>query len=211
MTAKRQNQNATGESLRLKSITMRNKLKRREKRKDASCPSKKQPRAAEVTTVVLSDSSCSNDDETESASMAAKDTHGSDVAAAAAAAGISAIKVKPLQEHGKAVCAKDIKIAPIFLHAAQHSRSERSSDGELLQKSLLPSHSEDVQRVRSQQRSVSVSTLTERKGCWRGQLSPSALHSCLEEIQTSNPAFPVRAVFSILQRKTSLQDSGDTD
>lgn len=208
MTAKRQNQNATGESLRLKSITMRNKLKRREKRKDASCPSKKQPRAAEVTTVVLSDSSCSNDDETESASMAAKDTHGSDVAAAA---GISAIKVKPLQEHGKAVCAKDIKIAPIFLHAAQHSRSERSSDGELLQKSLLPSHSEDVQRVRSQQRSVSVSTLTERKGCWRGQLSPSALHSCLEEIQTSNPAFPVRAVFSILQRKTSLQDSGDTD
>lgn len=210
MTAKRQNQNATGESLRLKSITMRNKLKRREKRKDASCPRKKQPRAAEVTTVVLSDSSCSNDDETESASMAAKDTHGSDVAAAAAA-GISAIKVKPLQEHGKAVCAKDIKIAPIFLHAAQHSRSERSSDGELLQKSLLPSHSEDVQRVRSQQRSVSVSTLTERKGCWRGQLSPSALHSCLEEIQTSNPAFPVRAVFSILQRKTSVQDSGDTD
>lgn len=208
MTAKRQNQNATAKSLHLKSVTMRNKLKRREKCKDASCPSKNQPRAAEVTTVVLSDSSCSNDDETESASMAAKDTHGSDVAAAA---GISARKVKPLQVHGKAVCAKDIKIAPIFFHAAQHSRSERSSDGELLQKSLLPSHSETVQQVRSQQRSSTVSPLTERKGCWRGQLSPSALHSCLEEIQTSNPAFPVRAVFSILQKKTSLQDSGDTD
>ncbi|XP_073330466.1 ATPase family AAA domain-containing protein 5b isoform X2 [Pagrus major] len=195
MTAKRQSRVASGKSLNLKFLTMLNKLKRSKVCKDASCPSKDQPRAAEVITVVLSGSSLSSE-VPDSTSRAPKDTHGSDVAAG----GFSNIKVNPLQE--QTFCAKGVKIAPIFLRATQHRKSKHGSDGKLhqsaekLQKSVLPPQSEGVQQVRSQ-----PSHLTERK--W----SPSALHSCLEDIRTSNPAFPVRAVFITLQKKSNLQDS----
>ncbi|XP_070827795.1 ATPase family AAA domain-containing protein 5b isoform X2 [Chaetodon trifascialis] len=166
---------------------MRNKLKRTKKSEDASFSSKDRPRAS----AELSGWSCSSE-HTDSAS----------VTTAVPAAAISAREDKPLQER-----IKDIKIAPIFLRTAQHSKSKRSSDVKL-QTALVPAHSEDVQHTKSQRRTASVSHPTQR--C-RGQLSPSALHSCLQEIQTSNPEFPVRAVFSILQRKTSLQDLGSTE
>ncbi|XP_044044944.1 ATPase family AAA domain-containing protein 5b isoform X2 [Siniperca chuatsi] len=196
---------------------MRNKLKRNKTCKDASCPSKDRPRAAEVITLVLSESSCSNDEtsQTDSASQAARDTSGSDVAAA----GFSSRKVQPLQEQRKTFCAKDIKIAPIFMYTKRHSKSKPSSDRKLdqpvdkLQESVPPPQIEDVQLVKSKQRLSTVSHLKERKGSWGGQLSPSALHCCLEQIQTSNPAFPARTVFSTLQKKASkrLQDFGSTE
>lgn len=190
---------------------MRKTLKLGKKCNDASYPSKDQPRTAEM----LTDSSFFND-EADFASSVAKGTHDSDVVAAA----ICARKVKPHPEHRRTVRAKDITIAPISLHTTQHNGSQQSSKGKLdhplekLQKSKLPSQSENVQQVKSQQRSSTVSYqnfLTERKGNWRKQLSPSARHGCLEEILMSNPAFPVRAVFNILQKKTSLQDLGDID
>lgn len=140
------------------------------------------------------------------ASQAAKHTCGSNVR-----------KAKPLQE--QTFCAKDIKIAPIFFRTAQHRKSKQSGDGKLvppverLQKPVLPPQSRGVQQVESQQRFSAVSHLPERKkGSRRGQVPPSALHSCLEDIQTSNPAFPVRTVFSTLQKKASerLQDVGST-
>ncbi|XP_068583050.1 ATPase family AAA domain-containing protein 5b [Cebidichthys violaceus] len=191
---------------------MHNKLKRSNKCKDVLCPSK------EVITLVLSESSYCYDEtspERDSASLAAKDTH----VAASAAAGISIRKATPLQEQRTTFCSKHVKIAPIFFHKTQHGKSKRSVDGKLgrpvekLQESVLPLQIPDVQLVTGRQRLSTYPPLTERTRSRRGQLSPSALHSCLEEIQTSNPAFPVRAVFSTLQRKACerLQDSESTE
>ncbi|KAK9540032.1 hypothetical protein VZT92_002506 [Zoarces viviparus] len=187
---------------------MQNKLKRSKKCKNVLCPSK------EVITLVFSESSCCRD-ETLPERDSAKDTH---VAAAAAAAGISTRKVTPLQEQRTTFCTKHVKIAPIFFRKTQHGKGKRSSDGkpgvpvEKLQESVPPLLIPDVQLVTGGERLSTVPPLTERKRSRRGQLSPSALHSCLEEIQTSNPAFPVRAVFSTLQRKACErpQDSGST-
>ncbi|XP_075946342.1 ATPase family AAA domain-containing protein 5b isoform X2 [Anarhichas minor] len=187
---------------------MQNKLKRSKKCKNVLCPSK------EVITLVLSESSCCHD-ETSPERDSAKDTH-----VAAAAAGISTRKVTPLQEQRTTFCTKHVKIAPIFFRKTQHGKSKRSSDGKLnrrpvekLQESVRPLQIPDVQLVTGGQRLSTVPPLTERKRSRRGQLSPSALHSCLEEIQTSNPAFPVRAVFSTLQRKACErpQDSESTE
>uniref|UniRef100_A0A3Q1F5P5 ATPase family AAA domain containing 5b n=1 Tax=Acanthochromis polyacanthus TaxID=80966 RepID=A0A3Q1F5P5_9TELE len=118
---------------------------------------------------------------------------------------------KQLQEENNALSAKDTKIAPIFLRTRQQSKSKRSSDGEKTQKSVLPPQSDDLQ----------VSHLTGKDdsvlpSCRKGQLLPSALHSCLEEIQTSNPAFPVQAVFRTLQKKASeglqeCESTGETE
>ncbi|XP_022622604.1 ATPase family AAA domain-containing protein 5-like [Seriola dumerili] len=199
---------------------MRNKLKRGRNCKDTPCQSKDQIQTTEVISLVLSESSCSFDKtspEGGSASLAAKDKNGSNTSAAA---GISQ-RVQPLQEKKKQTCcAKGIKIAPIFL---RQSESKRSSNGKLYQpvekpQKPVPPQRDDLRRVKSQRRlSVStVSHLTEKEGIilssWRGRLSPSSLHSCLEEIKTSNPVFPVHTVFSKLQRKASekLRDFGST-
>ncbi|XP_033481293.1 ATPase family AAA domain-containing protein 5b isoform X1 [Epinephelus lanceolatus] len=185
---------------------MRNKLSRSKKCvKDASCPSKDHPRTVDVITLVVSESSCSSDET----------SPGGDTAVAAAG---TSTEVKPLQVQRTSLCTRDIKIAPIFLHAAQHGKRKRSSDGKLhqpvekQQEAELPPQTEDVQLVKSQQHVSTVSHLTERRRSWRGQLSPSALHSCLEEIQTANPAFPALTVFNTLQRKASerQQDFGPT-
>ncbi|KAJ4944084.1 hypothetical protein JOQ06_012631 [Pogonophryne albipinna] len=185
---------------------MRNKLKRSNKCKDAPCTSREQPRTAEVIRLVLSDSSCSYDEtspERDSASLAAGDTH-------VAPAGISTTQVKPLQEQRKTFCPKYVKIAPIFLRTTKQSQSQRSRDVKLdqpadqVQELVLP----DVQLGKSQQRA----SPTERKRSWRAQLSASALHICMEEIQTSNPALSVQTVFNTLQKKASerLQNVGST-
>ncbi|XP_022049522.2 ATPase family AAA domain-containing protein 5b isoform X2 [Acanthochromis polyacanthus] len=173
---------------------MRNKLKRSKAVKDTGSQSKAQ--TSEV--IILSDSSCS-DGET---SRTVGGKHFSNTAA-----GFSERQFKQLQEENNALSAKDTKIAPIFLRTRQQSKSKRSSDGEKTQKSVLPPQSDDLQ----------VSHLTGKDdsvlpSCRRGQLLPSALHSCLEEIQTSNPAFPVQAVFRTLQKKASegLQECEST-
>ncbi|XP_027139360.1 ATPase family AAA domain-containing protein 5b isoform X1 [Larimichthys crocea] len=76
---------------------------------------------------------------------------------------------------------KDVKLAPVFLRAAQHGERK-------LRRPVL----------RPQQQPA------ERCG---GRSPASALHGCLEEIQTtSNPEFPVRAVLNTLQEKASLQE-----
>uniref|UniRef100_UPI0037E72ED4 ATPase family AAA domain-containing protein 5b n=1 Tax=Semicossyphus pulcher TaxID=241346 RepID=UPI0037E72ED4 len=174
---------------------MRNKLKQSKKCRNASFPNKDLPRKDEVV-LVLSESSCSNDE-----------TTAEDVAAAS----ICTRKVKPLPEQRKTFCTKELKIAPIFLLKTQHSNGKRSSDvkrneyEDKGQKSVLPLQCEDVKLVESQQQQLpTISHLTQRNGSCRGQLSVTTLHSCLEEIQSSNPAFPVRALFSTLQKKAGL-------
>lgn len=222
MAAKRQSQNASGH-LSLDFFIMRNKLKRSKNLKDSAYQRKDKKQPTEVITIVLPESSCSNDETSAvgySASLPAKDKYGSN-SAAAAAAGISERKVRPLQEQMRTCSPKDIKIAPIFFRTPRQSKSKVSSDGKLhetiekLQESVPPPQNGDLQRVKSQQglSTARISHLTEKGrfnlSTWRGQLSPSSLHSCLEEIKTSNPAFPVRRVFSILQRKASERQELD--
>ncbi|XP_030590037.1 ATPase family AAA domain-containing protein 5b [Archocentrus centrarchus] len=178
---------------------MRNKLRRVKTVKDSRHQRKDQAQTARV--IVLSESSCSEDE----ILLDAKDKNGSN-----SAPGLSEIHIQRVQETKKTLCAKGAKIAPIFL---QHRK--RSSDGELgqrlrrMQKSELPPQSDNAQPVKSP---PSVSQVTVKDRC-SGQLSPSTLHSCLEEIQTSNPAFPVRAVINSLQKKTSegLQEHALTE
>lgn len=185
---------------------MRNKLKGSANCKYATCQRKDQAQTTEVITLV-SGSSCSDGEvspEKDSTSLSAKHKCGSN---AASAAGFSARTAQPLQDKRKTCCAKDIKIAPIFLRAAQQSKSERSSAGE--PKSVHPPHSDGLQRVKGQQllSTSEVSHLIEEEGpllaTCRGQLSPSVLNIRLEEIQTSNPTFPVQTVFSTLQKKAT--------
>lgn len=64
--------------------------------------------------------------------------------------------------------------------------------------------------VISEQGPPACSPFTHGNRCCRRQLIASALHGCLEEIQRSNPLFPVYEVFSCLQKKVNLQDSGDS-
>lgn len=198
-SAKRQNPNAIGNSSCLNSCTMRQRIKQREKCKDASFRGPEQQGVAEATTIVLSDSSCSGE-ETESASTAIQHAPGSDDVTR-----ISSRKFTPLL-HWKSSCAKDAKKAPLVLQTSPRSEEERSGDGEPHQKSRLFPNEEHMQQTSGQPQ-----TSAPRIERTAQRLLPSVLHRCLEEIQTSNPAFPVRAVFSILQKKTSLQESGDND
>nr|XP_040042118.1 ATPase family AAA domain-containing protein 5b isoform X2 [Gasterosteus aculeatus aculeatus] len=116
----------------------------------------------------------------------------------AAAAGASCRKAPP----------KDVKIAPIFLLKTPHGKTKRRREGRPDRPVEKPQESVRFPRaplVRSETESVNISC--------RGQLSPSAVHICLEEIQTANPAFPVGTVFSTLQKNTGekLQDFGTTE
>lgn len=186
---------------------MRNKLKTP---KDTSCQRKDQAQTNVVITSV-SESVCSTYElspERESTSLTEKEKYGSD---GPSAAGYSAKNVQqPPEEMSR--CVKDIKIAPIFLFT-KPCRSKLSLHGECQpverQKSVLPSHREDFQRAKGQQllSASTVTPLTDNKtsdpSTWKGQWSASALNICLQEIQTSNPTFPVRTVFCTLQKKAS--------
>ncbi|MEQ2283753.1 hypothetical protein AMECASPLE_014864 [Ameca splendens] len=111
-------------------------------------------------------------------------------------------------EEKKSSLCRGFKIAPIFSPTTQHRKHEGRSDAESdrpERKSMPPSQSGDVKSPRT------GSHLTGKRGAvvssWR--LS-SNVESCLEEIQQSNPAFPVPAVFSTLLKKASevQQESG---
>ncbi|MEQ2206715.1 hypothetical protein XENOCAPTIV_002034 [Xenoophorus captivus] len=111
-------------------------------------------------------------------------------------------------EEKKSSLCRGFKIAPIFSPTTQHRKHEGSSDAESDRpehKSMPSSQSGDVKSPRT------GSHLTGKRGAvvssWR--LS-SNVESCLEEIQKSNPAFPVPTVFSTLLKKASevQQESG---
>lgn len=169
---------------------MRNKLRKVKTVRDSNFRCKDVTQTAGV--IVLSESSCSK----EEISLDAKDKNGSN-----SATWLSGTHPQPVPEIRDSLCAKGAKIAPIFLRAIQQRK--RSSDGELdqpldsTQQSVLPLQGDKVQPVK---RPPAVSHVTIKDGC-QGQLSPSVLHSCLEEIQTSNPAFPVQAVLNTLRKK----------
>lgn len=215
VTAKRQSQNASGQSLSY--FTMRNKLKRSKNFTHTTWQSKGQTQATEAETLLLSESSCDGDKTSPEPSAGNK--HGSNAAVAAAAA-ISKREDELLQEQKKKLCcAKDIKIAPIFLRQSESKRSSNSKGKveQPVEKTAGPPQREEARGVKSQhQVSSAVSQLIEEDGfnmsTARSRLSPSALHTCLEEIKASHPAFPVHTVFSALQKKASdnLQDVGAT-
>lgn len=106
-------------------------------------------------------------------------------------------------------CPENTKLAPVFSRRMPKGKSKESGDEELhhpvekLSIVLPPSE---------QQLSTSTVSQTERKESWREQLSSSALHSCLKDIQESNAAFPVQRLFGVLQTKArkALQDGGST-
>ncbi|XP_074549563.1 ATPase family AAA domain-containing protein 5b isoform X2 [Halichoeres trimaculatus] len=195
MMCKRQSQNATTQLSNWMNFTMRNKLRESRKCGDAVFSKRGQLRIDEI--IVLSDSKGSNDEtseEEETAKDASKNT----------------VVGSSTRKNREKINVKDIKIAPIFLHTPQNNRiigSKQDVSAERLQKSVLTPQSKVVQHIEKQQH------LTKRKPSCREKLSASVLHSCLEEIQTSNPAFPVRAVFKTLQKKASegLQASGSTE
>ncbi|XP_072239533.1 ATPase family AAA domain-containing protein 5b [Leuresthes tenuis] len=165
---------------------MRNKLKRSKKVKKTPSKGKDQAQTSEVI-VLVSESSCTDDERRPTAA----------------------------REERSNLCGKGLKIAPIFI---QRKTNKRSSDwnvgqrAEATQKPARGPQNDDVLES-----SPIASYLTSKEGrvvsSWRAQLSPSALHSCLEEIQTSNPAFPVQTVFSALQKKASerLQEDGSAE
>lgn len=100
-------------------------------------------------------------------------------------------RVRP-QQHTKTVCADDNEISP--------------AGG-----NLGPTAGTCRRFVISEQGPPACSPFTHIYRCCRRQLTASALHGCLEGIQRSNPLFPVYEVFSCLQKKVNLQDSGDTE
>ncbi|KAM4603647.1 ATPase family AAA domain-containing protein 5b [Polymixia lowei] len=115
----------------------------------------------------------------------------------------------------------DIKLAPIFLRTTQHISGKGRCKQSLEKRRLLPSSAtasqrHDLQVVKHQHRISPPAhslpsppppppcTLTQRKGkvcSTRRELSVSGQQGCLEEIRLSNPVFPVRRVFSALQKK----------
>ncbi|XP_041641333.1 ATPase family AAA domain-containing protein 5b isoform X2 [Cheilinus undulatus] len=189
---------------------MQKKLKQIRKFKDATTLRNKEKLHTGEVLIVFSESSCSGDEalsEDEPASLVAQKTN-------VASGGNSIRRNKPPPELRETSTTKDIKIAPVFLHTARHRKTKRRSNGKLdepkerLQKSEFPPQSEDVQQVENHHHHVSaVSPLTRREKSCRGHPSASDLHICLEEIQTCNPAFPVRSVFTTLQRKASDRQS----
>ncbi|KAK2816882.1 hypothetical protein Q5P01_025073 [Channa striata] len=190
------------------SFPMRNKLKRRKTREDT------------VTRAMTRESSCSEDAQSAEGACvppSAEDGCGSN--AAAAAADSSASKVQPVQEEKRRRCVADnVRIAPIFLRTTQRGMRKCSKEG---QKSAPPAPGGDSERLGGEQPSSPSPSVCHRiekegalPGTLKGRLSPSSLHICLAEIQTSSPTFPVQAVFSTLQRKAScsphdLESTGD--
>ena len=184
---------------------MRNKLTRSKRRKDAACRRKEQAQTAEVMRSGLSASSCSGDKTSTvdgSASLAARDENGPD----APAAGTADTGAHPPQEQrGK------VKIAPIFFRTPR-----RSGDGELGRPVETPQKPGPPPQSQRRVSTSAASHLTETEGfgpsARRGQLSPSSLHSRLEEIKTSNPEFPVETLFSTLRKKASegVRDFGSS-
>ncbi|CAB1416946.1 unnamed protein product [Pleuronectes platessa] len=176
---------------------MRNKLKRNKK-----CREPATERSTEVITLALAlaVSSCSVEGDSPTP----------------AAAGVSDRNVHPRQGQRKTWSVQDVKIAPIFSRTPLHSKRKVSSDVNLCQSEnklqtpvpplppppLPPRLSPVVHLLEEDQ---------DRLSTRRRYVSPSSLRSRLEEIKTSNPAFPVQTVFSTLQKKTSLQGFGSSD
>ncbi|XP_058497443.1 ATPase family AAA domain-containing protein 5b [Solea solea] len=130
-------------------------------------------------------------------------------------------KAQPLQEQHTSRCVQYVKLAPIFLHTSRQRTSKCSGDIELYpsEEKLhkpAPRHSQvgDLRRVKSRhQFPFDLSDKEEIIQSTGTPLSPSSLQSCLEEIQTTNPTFPVQTVFSTLRKKTRerLQHAGSTE
>ncbi|XP_024145886.1 ATPase family AAA domain-containing protein 5b isoform X2 [Oryzias melastigma] len=94
---------------------------------------------------------------------------------------------------------KRLKVFPIFL---QNSKGNLSSERQLYQSAKRKAA---FSTQKNDKRSTLLTHVTAEDGrglFTRGEhLSKSELQSCLDEIQTSNPSFPVQTVFSALQKK----------
>lgn len=106
---------------------------------------------------------------------------------------------------------KRLKVFPIFL---QNSKGNLSSERQLYQSAKRKAA---FSTQKNDKRSTLLTHVTAEDGrglFTRGEhLSKSELQSCLDEIQTSNPSFPVQTVFSALQKKACedlLKSRGET-
>uniref|UniRef100_A0A8D3AVS3 ATPase family AAA domain containing 5b n=1 Tax=Scophthalmus maximus TaxID=52904 RepID=A0A8D3AVS3_SCOMX len=179
-------------------FTMRNKLKRSRNHRQTTCASDERTHTTEAT-AASAQVSCSNDkppaEDDDSFSLVAEVKRG-----------FSEREIQTLQDRRKFCCATDAKIAPIFLS----SKCKGSRNAQLcppagkLQEPVPP-----PPQHRSSTFTVAHLSGTEGPG---GQLSPSSLHDCVEEIKWSNPSFPVLTMFSTLQKKSGerLQEAGST-
>ena len=195
MTAKRESSNSSGRTLRF--FTMRNKLKRNKK-----CGEPASERSTEVITLALAlaVSSCSGEGHSPTA---------------AAAAGVCDRNVQPRQDQRKTCSVQHVKLAPIFLRTPLHSKRKASSDANLRQSEEKLQTPVPLPPPLPHQHRLSpvVHFLEEDEdlvSTRRRHVPPSCLRSRLEQIQTSNLAFPVQTVFSTLQKKTSPQGFGST-
>ncbi|AWP05813.1 putative ATPase family AAA domain-containing protein 5 isoform 2 [Scophthalmus maximus] len=180
-------------------FTMRNKLKRSRNHRQTTCASDERTHTTEAT-AASAQVSCSNDkppaEDDDSFSLVAEVKRG-----------FSEREIQTLQDRRKFCCATDAKIAPIFLS----SKCKGSRNAQLcppagkLQEPVPP-----PPQHRSSTFTVAHLSGTEGPG---GQLSPSSLHDCVEEIKWSNPSFPVLTMFSTLQKKSGerLQEAGSTE
>lgn len=112
------------------------------------------------------------------------------------------------EQHPWPFCAENIKIAPIFLPRTVSKHGTNGRIGQ--QKEDLPPKVEREQQVTIHQDAKHSCDPTHREGSYRGRLPPPDVTRCLEEIQTSNPAFPARTTFINLLEKSGTLCSGDT-
>lgn len=161
---------------------MKNTFKCKNIRKEASCPSYSRPRTNEVITLV-----------------SANDGRDST---------LHPVLEEPTKQHQWDFCAENMKIAPIFL---PRTVSKRGTDVWIGQQKVdFPCQTQREQQVKILQEAKSSCDTTHKEGRYRERLPTPDVTRCLEEIQTSNPAFPAGTAFSNLQKKSCALSSGNT-
>lgn len=161
---------------------MKNTFKCKNIPKDASCSSHSRPRTNDVITLA------STNDEKDST--------------------LHPTVENPNKEHRGALCAENIKIAPIFLPRTASKRNTNVWIGQ--QEVDFPCRIQREQQVKILQDAKLCCDTTHRKSRHRERLPPPDVTRCLEEIQTSNPVFAARTAFSYLQEKSRALYSGNT-
>lgn len=101
---------------------------------------------------------------------------------------------------------ENVQIAPIFLPRSVNNRCKRVWVGQ----QRVDFTCQSQEKVKTVQDAKHSCDPTQRQGGHRERLPPPEVTRCLEEIQTFNPAFPAKTVFSNLKEKSRALFSGST-
>lgn len=115
---------------------------------------------------------------------------------------------KPTKKHQRVFCAENRKIAHIFLPRTVNKHGTHVGTGQ--QKVDLLCHIQLEQQVKILQEAKSSCDTTHRECRHRERLPTPDVTRCVEEIQASNPAFPVCTTFCYLQEKSQAHSPGNT-